>query len=325
MSIKSKLFENLFNPETTKGFVLPDRIRSEFPDDRIEGNYLFHGTPGSGKSALAISLGKNYDTYYFRASIEGTIDALRKGSDLYDFCSTTSLISGGKRKVVILDELNGVSRQFFEALKGFIDKFKEIGVVFIGTTNYIEDVETAIISRMKLLDFNLMPNEEEPYRFAFETRIKAILSKIDVSYDQDGLDALINRSYPDWRGVLQDLQYLHRSGIKKIDPEVIKKDVYQYNALFDLIAKGNFRDPQKWLPVIREYQNPLAVIQGIERELFDYLNNNHPSLSPNYADYIIIIAKYVDMVNRRVEPTICLRALMAELMKRTFILSNKPT
>lgn len=315
--VKSKLFEVVFKPAKLSGFVLPKRILDEFPDGRVESNYVFYGLSGTGKTSLAEVLGLNYDTYLFEASLSGGIDYLRPGGDLYDFCNSSSLMGDGKQKMVILNELNGVSKQFFEALKGFTDRFMKIGVIFIATTNYINDIEPASISRMKMINFDLKPNEEKSHKEAFKARVILILNKIGCTYENDEvLDAYIKESYPDWRKVLQNLQFLHRAKITHINMDTIVRDMYTYNELYDLVANGNIADVKNTMVTILKYNNPVAVINGIDNDLFKYMSINHKHLIPLIMDFIVTITKYVDMSSRRVDPSLVLKAMIHELMKR---------
>lgn len=320
-SVKNKLFEEVFCPQTLKAFVLPDRIKEKFMEANsdipvVKDNYLFFGTSGLGKSSLAIMLGSHMNCFYLNASIDGGIESLRRGSELHDFCVTTSLFDSKKEKLVILDELNGVSKQFYEGLKGFIDEFSKLGIRFIGTTNYIEDIEPAILSRLKPENFNMSIEEEATHRINFRKRVISILDKIKVKYTDNALDMLIKKSYPDWRSVLSDLQFLYRAGKTEITEDVVKKDIYQYNEIYDLIAtKSSTVDLKEIMDKVRSFNNPVNVIRGIDRDLYDYYSENNKKMLFLVPSYSITIAKYCDMMNRRVDPYICFKALLFELIR----------
>lgn len=318
---KNQLFEEIFCPKDIKSFVLPNRIKDEFYDGKsehpvVKDNFLFFGTSGLGKSSLARMLGQHYNMFYLNASVDGGIDSLRRGSELYDFCVTTSLLSDKKEKLVLVDEMNGVSKQFFEGFKGFMDEFKPLGIRFIGTTNYVEDIEPAILSRLRPINFNMSIEEEETHKVNFMIRVKSILDKIKVSYNDDALNKLVSKSYPDWRNVLSDLQFLYRSGKTEITEDVVKKDIYQYNQIYDLIAsKNSTTDLKEIMDTIRSFNNPINVIRGIDRDLYDYYTENNKKMLFLVPQYSIVIAKYCDMMNRRVDPYICFKALLFELIK----------
>jgi DNA polymerase III delta prime subunit len=320
-SVKNKLFEEVFCPKTLKAFVLPDRIKEKFTEKNsddiiLNDNFLFFGSSGLGKSSLAKYIGSHMNCFYLNASIDGGIETLRRGSELHDFCVTTSIFNEGKTKFVLLDEINGVSKQFYEGLKGFIDEFTPLGVRFIGTTNYIEDIEPAILSRLKPINFNLSIEEELVHKVNFKNRVTGILDKIGVKYDNNALDKLISKSYPDWRSVLSDLQFLYRSGKTEITEDVVKKDIYQYNQIYDIISsKNSVADLKEIMDVVRSYNNPTSIIRGIDRDLYDYYGENNKKMLFLVPHYSIIIAKYCDMMNRRVDPYICFKALLFELIR----------
>ena len=111
MSAKDQLFEVMFAPKKLESFVLPERITKEFPNGKVTDNYLFYGTSGLGKSELAKFLGLNSGSFYYvNASLEGSVENLRIGSEIYDFCSTSSIIGGSETKVILLDELKTLSK-----------------------------------------------------------------------------------------------------------------------------------------------------------------------------------------------------------------------
>jgi len=316
MNLKTKLFEVIFEPKTLSGFVLPSRIRDEFPEGKVEQNYLFYGEAGTGKSSIARVLGKNYNTFVLDASIDTSVDNLRQNSALYEFCATQSLMSSDQRKLVILDELNGVSKNFFEALKGFMNKFSALGVVFIGTTNYYEDIEPAIKSRMTGINFGLSEDEQEEYYEGVFSRTKAILDKIEIQASDEVIKKLISKSFPDWRGILQDLQHIHRLGEKVIKDSILEKDIYRFKDIYELIARGQSSNPKQIMDLVIKFNSPVSVINSIDKDLLEYISKNYVKMLPLFGDYIITIAKYSDMVSRRIDPSLTLKAMIFELIKK---------
>ena len=152
--MKNKLFTDVFSPKKLKDFVLPERISKQF-ENGINTHSLFYGTHGIGKSALAKILMKDHPHLYINASEEGRIDVLR--GEISNFCSDVQLNEEGKKsdiKIVMLDEIDGVSQSFFDALKGFMDQFGE-HVRFVATSNYINKVPTPIQSRFDCVNFNV--------------------------------------------------------------------------------------------------------------------------------------------------------------------------
>lgn len=312
------LFIDLFEPKKFEHFVLPKRIRSHFPDGKIVGNNLLYGVQGCGKSSLAKFLAKEENFFYVNSSLDTSIDSLREDGELYTWCSTMSWDT--KQKVVLFDEIDGVSANFFLALKGFMDTFKK-NVRFLATTNHKENIPPPILSRFELVDYSFENQEEERAHFkSYCARISNIATKaLKMEADEESIKGFCERFFPDFRGTLQTLQRLTNNGVTKIDAEVIKKKSFEHVELYGLILRSTISDIRDLHTQITGISNPLYALQTIDRELIEYLRLNSPKHTRCYADMIITIAKYNNMVTNRVDPTLCLKALVFELVKITTI------
>ena len=102
--------------------ILPPRIRSLFENKGLNHNVLLSGSPGCGKTTLAKILAKDLPHIFINVSDESSVDTIR--NKINDFCSNISVLDGkSSKKVVILDEFDGASDQFYKALRGTIEKF----------------------------------------------------------------------------------------------------------------------------------------------------------------------------------------------------------
>ena len=144
-----KLFTEMFEPNKFENFILPKRIKSHFPNGNIINNSLLSGTAGCGKSSFAKFLGnqKTNSFYYINSSLDTSKGLLEEGGELHRFCSNYSF--EGSKKVVLFDEIDGVSSSFFNALKGFMDTFNNVR--FLATTNHVETIPMPILSRFSHL------------------------------------------------------------------------------------------------------------------------------------------------------------------------------
>lgn len=310
--MKNKLFTDIYEPKDFKHFALPKRIKDHFPNGELHDNYLFSGTAGCGKSSLAKFLGRQYDFMYVNSSLDTSIDVLREGGDVYNFCKEFSFDS--KPKVVLFDEIDGVSPKFFLALKGFYDTFKGT-VKFLATTNHIEEIPEPIMSRFVHIDYSPQSKEEQDEWFIlYRNRIYKIIKHIGIEVDKHNLNEFAKRFFPDFRYPLKTLQKLKYAGVKVIDETVINKKSFEHNDLYNMITTFSTTDNRKLHTAITSIANPTYAVRTIDRELFDYLDRNTSGLTNKYGAVVITIAKYVNMLDNRVDPTLVLKALIYELI-----------
>lgn len=306
-----KLFTELFEPKSIDNFVLPNRIKSHFPDGNIINNSLLCGTAGCGKSSFAKFLGKKYNFYYINSSLDTSKELLEEGGELHKFCSSYSFDE--RKKAVLLDEIDGVSSNFFNGLKGFMDTFKNVR--FLATTNHIETIPQPILSRFSVIDYNFESKDEELQQFdGYKLRLYKVMKHLGMEITNENLIEFSKRFFPDFRGSLTTLQRLKNNGITNIDETVIKKKSFEHNELYALMLGASSSDNRHIHFIITGITNPLYAINTIDRDFLDYLDKNAPNKITKYGDLIICIAKYNNMVSNRVDPTLCLKAMVFELI-----------
>ena len=141
-------------------------------------------------------------------SEESGIDVLR--NKIKNFASTVSM--DGKRKYVILDEADYLNPQSTQpALRGFIEEFsKNCG--FILTCNFRNRIIEPLHSRCSLVEFRI-PTEEKPkLAMDFMHRCEEILNTENIKFNKKVVASLIQKFFPDWRRVLNELQRYSASG-----------------------------------------------------------------------------------------------------------------
>lgn len=225
MSVQDKIFTVKYQPKSIEEVVLPPRLKNPL----LKGPYtniLMYGNPGIGKSLTAKLLAKGYINEYVNVSKDGRIDNLRE--DINDFCSKIQFGEDESgMKVLILDEIDGASASFYDALRGFMDQYPNVR--FIATCNYIHKVPDPIQSRFELMNFDFESDEEQTQMLkAYLTRVVKIMNEEDMVVAKEVLPNIIKMCkacFPDWRKVLQFLQNLVVSGIKEVPAGI---DVVSY-------------------------------------------------------------------------------------------------
>ncbi len=280
----NRLFIDVFCPTKLANFVLPARIKKRFADG-VHGHLLLGGNPGLGKSSLLRILldANNIPYYYINASESGGIDTLR--GEIEAFCTQVQLVlaDGNQKasdvKYVYFDEIDGASQSFFNALKGFMDIYSK-NVRFAATTNHYNKIPPAIKSRFEYVTFDFMnSSEEQEVLTSYKARVKAIITKsLEMTIDDNAFEALINKNFPDFRGVLQDLERLYRSGIKKITLDEFTTKSYQFKDLFELII--NSATPEEnYKKIMGKYaSNAHDVMDAFHHDFIGYIEQSHPTL-----------------------------------------------
>jgi len=260
------LWVEKYRPRKISECILPSDLLSMFQEfitqDSIP-NMLLAGTAGTGKTTIARALCEELGCDYIiiNGSEESGIDVLR--TKIKDFASAVSL--SGKVKVVILDEadyLNPNSTQ--PALRGFIEEFSR-NCRFIFTCNYKNKIIPALHSRCTVIDFKLNKVDRPTMASRFMKRLKDILAEENVTYDMKVVVELLNKHFPDYRRVLNELQRYSSSGT--IDAGILANfsDV-NMKELVSALREKDFTKMRSW--VVNNMDNDANVLY---RKFYDTL------------------------------------------------------
>jgi replication factor C small subunit len=227
-----------------------------------------------------------------------------------------SVLDGkASKKIVVLDEFDGASDQFYKALRGTIEKFAS-NTRFIATCNYINKIPEAIQSRFEVIDFNPVDSSEETaLKDEWKSRIRIILTKIGISIDDESLETFQKNYYPDFRSALNRIQTWMIEGVKEVDSQKIKEFGWSYEDLYKMLVDS--KDPVKnYQVLVGEYSGKVDdIMSALGNEFIDWIIGNKPELSKIIPGVIILVASHQSQRTQVIDPMISLLSLFCSIQK----------
>jgi DNA polymerase III delta prime subunit len=299
------LWVEKYRPRKISDCILPQSLKNtfqEFIDKDNIPNMLLAGTAGTGKTTVARALCEELECDYIiiNGSEESGIDVLR--TKIKDFASTVSF--AGKTKVVILDEadyLNPNSTQ--PALRGFIEEFSK-NCRFIFTCNYKNRIIPPLHSRTTVIDFKLTKDDKPVMATKFFKRLTDILKEEQVTFDPKVVAEVLNKHFPDYRRVLNELQRYASSG--NVDVGILSHmGDANMKELITSLREKDFKKMRSW--VVNNMDNDPNMLF---RKLYDTLLSEVSQV----PQFVLLLADYQYKAAFVADAEINLVACLTEIM-----------
>ena len=303
------LWVEQYRPKDVESCILPKELKETFVEFVKQGeipNLILSGSSGVGKTTIAKAMLDQLESTYMmiNGSEESGIDVLR--TKIKNFASTVSLHGG--RKYLIMDEADYLNPQSTQpAMRGFMEEFhKNCGFIF--TCNYKNRIIPALQSRCSVINFDIPTNEKQKLASDFFARTITILEQNQIKYDKRVVAEVINKFFPDWRRVLNELQRYSVSG--NIDAGILV-NITEINIkeLMAAMKEKEFTNVRRW--VVDNLDNdPVRIFRTLYNSLYDHLDGT------SIPHAVVILGEYQYKAAFVADQEINMLACLTEIMAR---------
>lgn len=298
-----------YRPKTIKETILPDSIKTIF-QTMVETKNIPHmilsGTPGIGKTTIAKALLDEIGAEYMviNGSLEGrNIDTLR--TKMYEYASSMSMT--GERKYIIIDEADGLNQLSVQpALRPIMEELSE-NCGFLLTCNYVSKLLEPIQSRCAMVTLKLEKEDKPKIAKQIMARLEDILADNKVQYDRKVIAALIMKFMPDWRKVINRLQFYSNNNAQ-IDSGILSMiENSDVAIVLKLLKDKNFTELRKWLG-----ENSDLSIDDFFHSM--YIEGVEYITKESIPNWVSLLGEYQHRLAFVASPEITLAALLIQLM-----------
>jgi len=256
-------------------------------------NLLFIGTTSSGKTSILYALIREYyklkkdsplpenNILFINNLKEQGIQYFR--NEMKTFCQTHSSIYG-KKKLVIIDDLDNINEQSQQVFRNYIDKYKH-NIHFISVCTNVQKVIESIQSRLHILNIS-PPLEEQIYEI-----LEKIVNNENIIIDKKSKEYLIMISNGSIRVLINLLEKIYILG-EPINIELCKKICFNIS----------FNEFEMYLKCIQNKDLQGAIV--IMYSIYDYGYSVIDIL-----DYFFTFVKFTDMIDEetkyKIIPLLC--------------------
>lgn len=257
-------------------------------------NILFVGDSGSGKSSLISSIIREYHDNNYNHNVLSINSLKDQGISYYrtevkTFCQTSSSIPG-KKKIIILDDLDIINEQSQQVFRNCIDKYSH-NVHFIASCTNTQKVIDSLQSRMTIVKVKALKLEN---LIKISKRICKIENIIMTSEAEEFILSICNNSVRILINYLEKFKLLSKEINLEIATSVCTNIAFQEFAMYTKYCKID----KDLLSAIKLFYNLFDKGYSVMDILDNYfLFTKTTDLLNEKEKYIIIslICKYITM------------------------------
>jgi DNA polymerase III delta prime subunit len=200
-------------------------------------HFLFCSTtPGTGKTTMAKCIINELgcDSLIINSSDDRKIETIREKIKAF---SMTQSSKKGLRRLVFLDEFDGMLKASQNALRNLMETYSN-NVIFILTANNINKIIEPLKSRCVIISF-AYPEKTEIYKY-----LEMICNKENLNYSEGGLNKLIDINFPSIRNCVISLQDLWTEK-KDVTEQTVHPVNEIFNVLYNHLKEKNWQEIKK--------------------------------------------------------------------------------
>ena len=283
-------------------------------------NMLFIGNVSSGKTTLLYAILREYYGLSKTDNIPETnimfINNLKEQgihyfrNEMKTFCQSHCSIYG-KKKVIVIDDIDMVNEQSQQVFRNYIDKYKS-NIHFISACSNVQKVIESLQSRLHII--NIPP--------LTLSQIQVILNRIalseNIDIDEPSRQFLLEKSNRSVRNVINNLEKIHIYG-KPITLDICTKlcSTISFSQFEDYIREVKLGNVAKAIHILYDIHDYGYSVIDILDYFFTFVKSTHLLTEDEKYRTIPLLCKYITVFHNVHENCIEL-ALFTNNMVRTF-------
>jgi DNA polymerase III delta prime subunit len=266
-------------------------------------NLLFVGTPSSGKTTLLYCLIREYYGLSKDAAIPENnilfINNLKEQginyyrNDMKTFCQSHSSIFG-KKKMIIIDDLDTINEQNQQVFRNYIDKYKH-NIHFISVCTNVQKIIESIQSRVHMIKLQ-SPTDEDIRQI-----MDYIVKKENLDISDEAKEYLWTSSAGSLRILINYLEKIFIYG-ESVDLELCKKicstiSVQKFEKYIDYLQEGSQSSLNAAIQELYSiYDQGYSVIDILDY-FYAFMKTSKLAEETKYK-MVPIICKYITVFNK---------------------------
>ena len=321
--MSSETFISKYKPYYLNDFCMNEKMMSVIQTllEINDLNILFIGSPGSGKTTLLYSIIREYYGLEKTLNIPETnilfINNLKEQgiqyyrNEMKTFCQSHCSIHG-KKKMIIIDDLDTINEQSQQVFRNYIDKYKH-NIHFISVCTNIQKVIESIQSRVHIIQIQ-PPNTTDILNI-----IDYIIDKENIEIDEETKQYLLLISNNSLRVLINYLEKIYIYG-SKINLETCKKicstiSIHQFEKYIELLKK---RELQPSIKILYDIHNQGYSVIDVLDYFYTFVKITNLLTEETKYKIIPYICKYITTFNKIHEDVIELAFFSNNLYSNIF-------
>ena len=294
--MENTLFINKYTPKDIDGFYLPENVNKSLKilieTDCL--NILLVGGEGSGKTCILHAIVKKYynlpeeqyreNILYINNLHEQGINYYR--SEVKTFCQTHTYVHG-KKKIVMIDDINVINEQSQQVFRNCIDKYSH-NVCFLSTCTNGQKVIESIQSRLTII--RLPPVTKQ----IMTSILEEIIQTENIEMDDKAKKFIIsvsNNTIKNLINYLEKCKLLNKCISFDTSIKICSDiDIYTLEKYTDYVKNGDINDAIK---VIYSIANDGYSVMDILDNYFMFLKNTDKLSENDKYKVVPFICKYI--------------------------------